>query len=284
MRIYLMTDLEGVAGVQNALEWTRPGQLYYPLARQLLTQEANAAAEGFFAGGATSVLVADGHGPSGVDIQDLDPRVEFMRGWPQSWPVGLEEGGFDAVAWVGQHARSRTPRANMAHTQSFGHLELSINQTAVGEFGQLAMCASQLGVRAIFAAGDQALTEEASALVPGIESAAVKRGTRPGRGDECTAEEYQGRNGSAIHLQPVRARELIRAGARRAVQRFAEEDFGIIPLAPPFRRVTVMRATAGEPLRYSIAEHADDVAALMCAAAPMRPVIGERQLRELLVD
>lgn len=285
MRIYLMTDLEGVAGVQNPLEWTRPGQPYYPLARQLLTQEVNAAVEGFFAGGATLVRVVDGHGPGAVDVADLDPRVEYQRGWATSWPLGLEEGGFDAVTWVGQHAKARTPQANMAHTQGFGYLELSINGTAIGEFGQLAMCASFVGVRSIFAAGEQALADEARALVPGIETVAVKRGLKPGRGDECTEDEYRRRNGSAVHQHPVRARELIRAGTECAVRRAAEEDFGIIPLQPPFRRTVVLRATEDQPVRYDTAEHPDDLCALMAAPfSNLRPVAGEAQLRELLVD
>lgn len=285
MRIYLMTDLEGVAGVQNFQEWTGPGKPYYPLARQLLTQEVNAAVQGFFAGGATSVLVADGHGPSAVDILDLDPRVEFQRGWGQGWPLGLEEGGFDALAFVGQHAKSRTPFSNMTHTQGCEYLELSINGVAIGEFGQLAMCASQLGVPTIFAAGELALAREAEALVPGIETVSVKRGLKPGRGDECSTEEYALRNSSAIHFHPLRSRELIRTGAERAVQRARSEKFGLIPLQPPFRRITVLRAREEEPRRYDISEHPDDICALMAAPrANQKPAEGDSQLRELLVD
>ena len=263
MRIYLMTDLEGVAGVQNFELWTRPGCLFYLLARQLLTQEVNAAIEGFFAGGADSILVADGHGPGAVDVADLDPRVEYMRGWPASWPLGLEEGGYDFVAVVGQHAKSRTPLSNMTHTQGSGYLELSINGTAIGEFGQLAMCASQLGVRTIFASGEKALAEEAQALVPGIETVWVKRGTRPGRGDECTEEEYRQRNGSAVHLHPQRARELIREGAERAIRRAVGEH---------------------STRMYDIAEHADDICALMAMPHNLKVVESEEQLRDLLVD
>lgn len=285
MRIYLMTDLEGVAGVQNFQEWTSPRQSYYPLARHLLTQEVNAAIEGFFAGGATGVLVADGHGPGAVDLLDLDPRVEYQRGWGASWPLGLEEGGFDAVAWVGQHAKSRTPLSNMAHTQSCEYLELSIDGTAIGEFGQLALCASFLGVRSIFAAGEQALAAEAQALVPGIETVWVKRGLKPGRGDECTAEEYRRRNGCAIHLHPQRARQAIRAGAEQAVRRALTEKFGLVPLASPFRRVIVMRASGDQPRRYQIDTHPDDLCALMAMpfTAP-QPVADDAQLRELLAD
>ena len=286
MRIYLMTDLEGVAGVQNFELWTRPGCLFYLLARQLLTLEVNAAVEGFFAGGADSILVVNGHGPGAVDVADLDSRVEYMRGWPKSGPLGLEEGGYDFLAFVGQHAMSRTPLSNMTHTQGLGYLELSVNGRAIGEFGQLAMCASQLGVRTIFAAGEKALAEEAEALVPGIETVWVKRGTRAGRGDECTEEEYRQRNGSAVHLHPRRARELIRAGAERAIRRAGKEEFGIISMQPPYRRVYVQRANKERSERmYDIAEHADDICALMAMPhASLKAVESDEQLRDLLVD
>ena len=286
MRIYLMTDLEGVAGVQNFQSWTSPGCPYYDLARQLLTQEVNAAVDGFFAGGATSILVADGHGPGAVDVLDLDPRVEYMRGWPESWPLGLEEGGYDCLAFVGQHAKSRTACSNMAHTQGCRYLELSINGKAIGEFGQMTLCASQLGVRAIFASGERALTLEAEDLVPGIETVSVKRGTKPGRGDECSELEYRARNGSAIHQHPTKARSLIRAGALRAVLRAREEDFGIVPLEPPFRRVYVQRQTEETPQRlYAIDEHPDDICALMATRqTDLQPVEGDEHLAELLVD
>lgn len=286
MRVYLMTDLEGVAGVQNSLEWTRPGQYWYDLARQLLTQEVNAAVAGFIAAGADAVLVADGHGPGAVNVADLDPRAEFLRGWPERWPLGLEEGGYDVLAFVGQHAKSRTPRSNMTHTQSYRYLELSINGTAVGEFGQLAMCASQLGVRTIFAAGEKALAEEAQALVPGIETVWVKRGTRPGRGDECTEEAYAARNGSAIHFGPIKARTMVREGALRALRRAQQDDsFGRIPLTAPLRSVYVQRPHEGEPRRmYCVREHPESVAALLNLPAQLEPVADEDHLRELLVD
>lgn len=285
MRIFIMTDLEGVAGVRDFQEWTGPGKLYYPLARRLLTQEINAAIRGFFAGGATSILVADGHGPSAVDIEELDPRVELQRGWGRGWPLGLEEGGFAAIAWVGQHAKSRTPFSNMTHTQNCGYLELSVNGVAVGEFGQLAMCASQLGVRTIFGSGELAFTQEAAALVPGVETVAVKRGLKPGRGDECSKTEYAERNRAAIHQHPVKARELIAAGAERAVRRALQDrSFGIIPLQAPFRRTLVLRQDGDLPRRYAIEEHASDIAALMNLPFNLKPVESEEQLRSLLVD
>ena len=283
MRIYLMTDLEGPAGILDHENWCRPESRYNDLAKKLLTLEVNAAVEGFFSAGATEVLVADGHGSGGMNPDLLDPRAELMRGWAKGYPLGLEE-GWDAVAWVGQHAKARTECAHIAHTQSFSWLNLAVNGINIGEFGQVVFCASQLGIPSIFGAGDLAFTKEAQALVPGIETVAVKRGTKTGRGDELSAETYGKRNLSAIHKQPQRARELIRAGAARALTRFQTEKFGIVPLQAPFKRVIIVRQQADQPRRYSVCEHPDDMAALMNMSAEYQPIDSDEQLAELLAQ
>jgi D-amino peptidase len=272
-KVYIVTDMEGVAGVRDAEQWCVPGGRYYDLGRKLLTLEVSAVVDGFFAGGATEVVVTDGHGASGVDIEYLDSRAQLERGWPSGWPgPSLLNGHFDGVAWVGQHAKAGTEHAHLAHTQGWNYVDLCINGVSIGEFGQLAMCASELGVRSIFASGDKAFTEEAQALVPGIETVCGKRGTTPGRGDELTAEPYGRRNTAAVHLHPVKVRELIRAGAERAMRRAQAENFGLIPLKPPFERVARFRpAQAGQPLLIARESHPSSVIALMNMAFQSRP-------------
>lgn len=263
MKLYVMTDLEGVAGVINFQEWTGPGKPYYGLAREFLTLEVNAAVDGFFEGGATEILVVDGHGPGAVNINQLDPRVEYLRGWGEGWPLMLDD-AFDALAFVGQHAKAGTQYGHLAHTQGTGYLDLSINGISIGEFGQLVMCASEIGVRTIFGSGDEAFTKEAQELVPGIETVAVKRGVRAGTGDDLTKEEYERFTASAQHLHPVKARRLIREGALRAIHRAQKEDFGIIQLTPPFQRVAKFRPSEGSP-NWTISRetHPSSVIALM---------------------
>jgi D-amino peptidase len=262
-KIYIMTDLEGVAGVRDSEQWCGPDGRYYDAAQRLLT--LNAAIEGFFAGGATEIVVCDGHGRGAVNIELLDSRAQLERGWPTGWPgPSLADGGFDAVAWVGQHAKAGTERAHLAHTQGWNYVDLSVNGVSIGEFGQFALCASELGVRSVFASGDKAFSEEAKALVPGIETVWVKRGTTPGRGDELTAEQYGRRNTAAVHLQPEKARAMIRAGAERAIRRAQTEEFGLIPLKPPFERVGRFRPNqAGQPLLVSKESHPSSVIATM---------------------
>src|SRR5208283_373051 len=50
-RILIVTDLEGVGGVNNADEQLLPGQRRYEESRRLLTGEVNAAVEGAFLAG-----------------------------------------------------------------------------------------------------------------------------------------------------------------------------------------------------------------------------------------
>jgi D-amino peptidase len=220
--------------------------------------------EGFFEGGATKILVSDGHGPGAIDIRRLDPRVVLLRGWGEGpWPLCLDE-SFDALAFVGQHAKAGTEYGHLAHTQWLGCLDLSINGVSIGELGQLAMCASELGVRTVFASGDAALGAEAKALVPGIETVAVKRGVKSGTGADLTQEEYGRFTCSAIHVHPAEARRAIREGAERAIRRAQGEDFGIIPLQPPFERVMKVRPGEDRPQKtISRATHPTSVIAVM---------------------
>lgn len=285
MRIYIFVDLEGVCGVRNFEEWEKPGSYYHDMARELTTMEVNAAIEGFYDAGAEYVLVLEGHGPGAIDILKLDRRAELMRGRASNTPAGLDE-SFDALAFVGMHAKSRTPFSHLTHTTSSHYLEMSVNGVAIGEFGKYALCANEMGVPAIFAAGEQALAAEAQALVPGIETAAVKRGTVPGRGDGCTFEQYRKHPLGAIHLHPERARELIKAGARRAVERAAKEKFGFVEkIKPPYRLVSVWRGTDENPQRtYTVATHESSFQELLRVPRERKPVASDEQLRELLVD
>jgi len=287
MRIYIMTDLEGVAGVLNFEDWCTPDSRYYELAKELLTREVNAAVSGFYEGGATQVTVSDGHGHGGIRPVLLDPRVELIRGWPTGFPFLLDEGAeegrpydahpYDGVAWVGQHAMAGTPYAHIAHTQSFRYLDLSVNGVSIGEMGQLALCASELGVRSIFLSGDRAACEEARALVPGIETVAVKRGTTPGRGDELDAAQYARRNLGAVHVHPERARAAIREGARRAVRRMATAGWGLIDLRAPFERVARFRADGDQPPAVARESHPRSVIALMNMPFDRQPLADEGQ-------
>lgn len=262
MKIYLMTDLEGVAGVLNYLDWCTPDGRYYELAKELLTQEANAAIEGFFAGGATQITVADGHGHGGINPVSLDSRVELIRGWPDKWPLLLDK-TYNALAFIGQHAMAGSEYAHLPHTGDFNVMSQAINDLQVGEFGRLVLCAGELAVPTIFGSGDQALCREAEALVPGIMTACVKKGTTPRKGDELDYDQYVVFNSSAIHLHPRKSREMIQQAATCAVQKALTKTPPIVSCSPPYQRVTRFRAQGPLPAATSSEAHPSSVIALL---------------------
>ena len=269
MKIAIMTDLEGVAGVITYQGWANGDSRYFGQSRTLLAMEVNAAVDGFFSAGATEIVVIDGHGGNGyggVDFLSLDKRVKFQRGWPGGtggpYPLGLDR-NFNAIAIVGQHAKAGSEYAHIAHTQAFKLLDLSINGVSIGEFGQVTLCAGELDIPVIFGSGDMAFCQEAAELVPGIETVAVKEGLAFGRGDECTAEEYGLRNNAAIHLHPEVARQLIREGAKKSLLRYKKEKFGVVKLEPPYELVYTFRADGTNPQKKIVKTHPDSVIGVM---------------------
>ncbi|MCE5257534.1 MAG: M55 family metallopeptidase [Chloroflexi bacterium] len=275
MKIFIETDMEGVAGVLDHDNWCQPAGeqypgRYYDLGREFLTREVNAAVSGFYEAGATEVVVSDGHGAGGINPAVLDARAWLARGWG-GWPSELDE-SFDAVAWIGQHAKAGTLYAHLAHTQWFNYLDQSINGISIGELGELAVCASELGIPSILATGDEALVREARALIPGIITVAVKRGMTRDDGSALTTDEYMHHNLGAIHRHPEVARQLINKAAYEALSKLRAQSkgWGIIQLRAPYEHITRLRPDKpGDSYRIDKAQHPTSVIGVM--NAPWHP-------------
>jgi len=86
------------------------------------------------------------------------------------------DSSFDAVFFVGYHAKSGTEEALHDHTftSSLIH-DVFINDLSVGEFGLNAGVAGYYGVPVVLVTGDQAVIDEARTLIETIESVAVKQ-------------------------------------------------------------------------------------------------------------
>jgi D-amino peptidase len=244
MRIYIMTDMEGVAGVLNADDYLLPGARYYEVARELVTLETNAAIEGLLEAGATEFLVVDGHGPGAINPLLLHPVARLLAGRPVGYPFGCDA-SFDAAIIVGQHAKSNADGGHLSHTGSFAIEDLTINGRSLGEMGCNFLCASYFGVPTILVTGDCAACDEARELVPNIETACVKEGIRRGSATGLTPEQNKLFNGAAIHLHPQRARQVIREAARRALER--RHEIKPFWMEPPYELVSRTRPAADRP-------------------------------------
>lgn len=265
MKVFIMTDMEGACGILDHDNWVLPSGRYYDEGKKLLTLEVNAAVEGFFEAGATEVYIADGHGAGGINQLLLDNRTYLFKNYlPEAFPFMLDD-SFDAIAWVGQHAKAGSEYAHIAHTGWFNVMDCRINDISVGEFGLMVLCAVSLGVTPIFGSGDEAFTKEAAGFVEGIETVSVKKGLVSGNGDEADCNAYRNRNIAAVHMHPEKSRELIRAGACRSLRRFmqSEDSFHFPKLEPPFRKNVKYRSDIEVMAFEEYAEHPSDIVKLI---------------------
>jgi D-amino peptidase len=196
--VFVITDAEGVGGVCRQ-DQTDPKDQEM---RQLLTGEANAAVEGFFAGGAEEVIVWDGHdGSQTLSTLTIHPRAKLVMG--AIGPSMLMERHFSAVAYVGQHSKANVRGGIMAHSySSLGIQNMLLNGKPVGEIDVIAAMAGHFGTPVIMLSGDQAAANELHEIVPDAELAVVKEGI--------------GRY-TCISLSATAARDAIREAARRSM-------------------------------------------------------------------
>lgn len=266
MKILIMCDMEGTAGVLNHDDWVMRNGRFYDKGLRLATAEVNAAVDGFFAGGLRGeVLIVDGHGAGGIDPELLDARAQVYRcGSEAAHPWQLDT-SFAGLAFVGQHAKAGTPYSHITHTQWFDHIDMTVNGISIGEYGQMALCAMELGVPTIFAAGEQALAEEAAALTPGVVTAAVKRGLAEDGLDHLDMDAYRAAKLGAIHLAPKGACQLIYKGAGQAVRRLLADpgSFRYPNLRPPYTRVVRIRQRGDQPPYTAIDTHPSSFIDLM---------------------
>jgi len=173
VKVFITVDLEGVSGYARWDAADRQRE------RELITDDASAAAAGCFDAGATEVLVGEAHANMRNLIPErLDPRAKFLSGEPKplNHMAGLDE-TFDAAMLVGYHARAGTLNAVMCHTYSLCIYSLRFNGIEVGELGTDAAIAGHFGVPVVMVAGDEAACAEARALLgPGVQTMAVKKG------------------------------------------------------------------------------------------------------------
>jgi D-amino peptidase len=209
VRVHIISDMEGVAGIANASQ-TNAGRPLYEEGRKLYTQEINAAVRGARAAGATEVVVMDHHGAGeGFSFNSLvpdllDPSCEYVVQEEWTSYTGFLEQGVDACLLVGMHAMAGTPDGVLNHTVSGRAWQnLWFNGTLVGETGINAAFVGSFGTPVTLVTGDEASCREARDLLgEGLETVAVKRGLG---------------TGSARMIPPLRARELIEEGAKRAL-------------------------------------------------------------------
>jgi len=146
-KVYISVDMEGISGIVGD-DQTGAGGAEYGRSRKLMAEDANAAIRGAFEGGATEVVVNDSHGSQrNLMPEDLDPRARLIsHSFKRHGMVeGLDE-TFDAVIFIGYHAKADSPRGLFAHTGSGVVKDVQVNGRSAGEGGLNTLMAQWYGV------------------------------------------------------------------------------------------------------------------------------------------
>lgn len=203
-RILIVTDMEGISGINNPDEQLLPGQRRYEEARKLLTGEVNAAVQGAVVAGASEVVVWDGHDGSRIlSVADIHPFAKLLQGSPTPANFYFSEKRYDGIIFVGQHPMAGA-NGVLSHTQSFTMKRVTINGKPVGELGQVAAIAGYFDIPVIMLTGDKAACEEMIAMQPKAVTVPVK--------------QIMGR-ASSLSLSHEQATSRIREAAQNAVSR-----------------------------------------------------------------
>lgn len=179
MKIYIMTDLEGISGISSpsyiSASNNRPDLIAE--ARKFMAADINACVEGCVRGGATEIIVKDCHGGGfNVTRAMVDPRADFIDGNTPGMRFADIEGS-DGLILLGYHAKAGTPGAVCEHTMSSaGWQNAWVNGRSIGEIGIDAYIAGEHGVPVIMVSGDDKACKEAGEWLPKAVLCQVKKG------------------------------------------------------------------------------------------------------------
>jgi D-amino peptidase len=227
-KVFISVDMEGIAWLVNAEETSQTGS-DYGYFRRLMSLEANAAVLGAFDAGASEVVVRDSHGSARNILPDLlDPRAKLIRDWsggPKVMMEGIDE-SFDAVVFIGYHARAGTADAIIDHTSTGNVVDFALNGRSLPEAGYNALIAGKFGVPVVFVAGDQALCGQVKEIFGDVPAVATKRGI--------------GEASESLHPEAAQAR--IREGVAQAVR--DRDKFRPFSMPGPYTLVLKLKTEA----------------------------------------
>ncbi|MFG3121086.1 M55 family metallopeptidase [Streptomyces sp. NPDC048201] len=205
MKILISADMEGATGVTWPAD-VLPGTPEWERCRGMFTSDVNAAALGFFDGGADQVLVNEAHwSMRNLLLEHLDERVEMLTGRHKSLSMveGVQHGDVDGIAFVGYHTGAGMEGV-LAHTYLANQITgVWLNDVRASEGLLNAHVVAEYGVPVVLVTGDDLACEDALGYAPEALKVAVK--------------DHVSRY-AAVCRTPARTAADIRAAAKEAAQ------------------------------------------------------------------
>ncbi len=210
IKIYVETDLEGVSGVYK-FEQTRSKDTPLNIqACEYFMGDLAAVVRGLRDGGATEIIVVDGHGSQAILPHLMESGAKYVTGKPKTLTEGWGiDSTFSGLVMFGYHAMMGTPDGVLCHTQdSRAENRYWYNEVESGELVQGVSRAGLAGVPLIMVTGDVATCREANKFF----------------GDEIvTVATKQGISREAAVLFPFEeTRKALYEGAKKAVTKIAD--------------------------------------------------------------
>ncbi|MER6630230.1 M55 family metallopeptidase [Streptomyces sp. NPDC000987] len=203
MKILISADMEGATGVTWPAD-VLPGTPQWERCRPMFTSDVNAAALGFFDGGADEVLVNEAHwSMRNLLLEHLDERVQMLTGRHKdlSMVEGVQRGDVDGIAFVGYHAGAGKEGV-LAHTYLANSITgVWLDGVPASEGLLNARVVAEFGVPVVLVTGDDVACEDALGYAPEALKVAVK--------------DHVSRY-AAVCRTPARTAADIRAAARTA--------------------------------------------------------------------
>ncbi|TAL68228.1 MAG: hypothetical protein EPN88_07195 [Bacteroidetes bacterium] len=180
IKIYVNTDLEGISGVFK-FEQTREKDTPLNIqACEYFMGDVAAVIHGLRDGGATEIVVLDGHGSQAVIPHLMEPGAKYITGRPRPGAGNLStlDSTFSGMVMLGFHAMMGTADGVLNHTQSSKtENRYWYNGVESGELVQNAAIAGYYGIPVIMVTGDEAVCREANNFFGNnIVTVAVKKG------------------------------------------------------------------------------------------------------------
>jgi D-amino peptidase len=237
-KIYVVTDLEGITGVY---QFAQTREVDTPLARQareFFMGDLAAVVRGLRDGGATEILVLDGHGNQAVLPELMAPGAKYITGLPRPETFPALDGTFAGVVFLGFHAMMGTSNGVLHHTQSSKtENRYWYNGVESGEIAQCAAVVGHFGLPVILVTGDEATCREAEKFLgQACVTVAVKKGI---------ARE------SAMLYPPAETRPKLQAGARRAMSAIRQCQPYRVDLPIQARKEYLVFEGSSEPRRVT---------------------------------
>ena len=176
IKIYIETDLEGVSGVYKFAQTREKDTPLNIQACEYFMGDLAAVVRGLLAGGATEIIISDGHGSQAVIPHLMEPGAKYITGTPRpGWKL---DKSYSGIVMFGFHAMMGTPDGVLNHTQSSkSENKYWYNGVESGELAQSAIMAGYYGIPPILATGDVATCREATKFFgPNVVTVSTKQG------------------------------------------------------------------------------------------------------------